>query len=280
MAIPAMIAIALWGTRSMVCEAWAMNSLPPAQQWLVDGAIEVARAGGKTTLETFRKSSLEVEHKSDGSPVTIADRNAEAVIRQLVLELTPEASIVGEEHGSTTGEGQYKWYVDPIDGTKAFIRGVPLYSTLVGVADENGLAAGVIYIPATDEIVWAGRGLGAFTPDGPAQMSNRSGLDGAFISTSSAGRWGTSVYSRVVNAGASILGWGDGYGFLMAATGRIDAMMDIGAGNPWDWAPMPVIMSEAGGQFTAVDGTETIFSPDGIAANSAISKELVDIHTA
>jgi histidinol-phosphatase len=252
-----------------------MQTAPPAPQSFVDDVIAIAKGGGDLTLEWFRSARLQVETKSDGTPVTEADRAAERYIRERIEELTPGSRLVGEEEGTSEGTSGYTWYIDPIDGTKGFARGVPLYSTLVAVEDEHGYVAGVIHIPATGETVWAGRGLGAHTNDGPAHVSAAEGLEGSYVTTSSVSRWGSDVFTRVLHAGMDIRGWGDGYGFLMAATGRVDAMVDLGVGKPWDFGPMPIIMSEAGGRFSDLDGEPTITSPSAVATNGTIHDALL-----
>ena len=248
---------------------------PPAAEDLVAHAVDIAKGAGEVTLRWFRSPTLEVETKGDGSPVTQADKATETYIRERIAEVAPGSSIVGEEHGSSVdGASGLTWYVDPIDGTKGFARGVPLYATLIGVEDAHGMAVGVVHIPATGETVWAGRGLGAFTDDGPAHVSNRSELWGAYATTSSVSRWGCGVYSRMDAAGVEIRGWGDGYGFLMAATGRVEAMIDLGAGNRWDFAPMPVIFQEAGGRYSTPDGVDTIDTASAIASNGLLHDQI------
>lgn len=239
--------------------------------------VRAARAGGAVTLGWFGHVGLVVDAKGDGSPVTQADLAAEHVIRDLLAESHPDSTIVGEEHGTIEGSSGLTWYVDPIDGTQRFARGVPLYATLVAVDDEFGPAAACIFIPATNDIVWAGRGLGAHTDAGPAHVSNKDSLDNAFVSTSSVRRWDLELFTGLRDAGVQICGWGDGYGFLLAATGRIDAMIDQGAGQAWDFAPMRVIMDEAGGAYSAFDGSDSITTGNGMASNGMIHKALLDL---
>lgn len=254
-----------------------MTNLPPASKELMESTVGIARAAGELTLRWFRQASLGVETKSDGTPVTAADRAAERFIREQVETITPGSSIVGEEEGSSAGTSGLTWYIDPIDGTKGFARGVPLYSTLIAVDDEYGPAIGVIHIPPTGETVWAGRGLGAWTEDGPACVSATSSLEQAYVTTSSVRRWGTTVFGRVCDAGAEIRGWGDGYGFLMVATGRVDAMIDVGGGNVWDFAPLPVIISEAGGRVSALDGSPTVTTPSVVASNGVLHEDILKL---
>lgn len=253
----------------------AASTAPPASQALLDAVVDIARGAGDVTLEYFRSSTLSVEIKGDGTPVTEGDRAAERYVRNRLAELAPGSAIVGEEEGSNEGTSGLTFYVDPIDGTKGFARGVPLYATLLAAEDEHGYAVGVIHIPATGETVWAGRGLGAFTDDGPARVSTRDQLRGSFVTTSSVSRWGWDVVTRVLEAGIDVRGWGDGYGWLMAATGRVEAMIDLGAGTPWDFGPVPVIMSEAGGRFSDLEGDVSIHCKSAAASNGLVHDELL-----
>lgn len=252
-----------------------VETVPPVDEKLLAAAVEVARAGGVVTVEWFNHHELEVESKADGSPVTQADLAAEHAIRDRIETLTPNSTIVGEEHGREEGTSGLTWYVDPIDGTKAFSRGIPTYATLVAVDDEHGPAAGVIFIPALDRIVYAGRGRGCFTNSGPAHVSDKKELKGGFLSTSCVSRWPDGVYDRVRATGANIHGWGDGFGFLLVATGEIEAMVDLVALGPWDVAPLRVIMPEAGGRYSALDASQSVTSGDGVASNGHVHDDLL-----
>lgn len=254
-----------------------MPESPDVSAELLEDVADIARQAGDLTLKWFRSSSLSIETKGDGTPVTEADKAAERYIRERIEMVAPDSSIVGEEEGVTNGTSGLTWYVDPIDGTKGFTRGVPLYSTLIAVEDAYGPAIGVVHIPATGETVWAGRGLGAFGNDGPVHVSKTAQLAGAYISTSSVSRWGCDMFTRVDNAKMDVRGWGDGYGFLMVAMGRVDAMLDVGAGKPWDYAPMAIIMAEAGGRFSDLDGAVNIHSPSVLATNGLIHDELLSV---
>lgn len=254
-----------------------METSPVVAKQLMEDAVEIARGAGAVTLEWFGGNALAVETKADGSPVTAADKAAERYIREQVDRVAPSSGFVGEEEGSAPGTSGLTWYIDPIDGTVGFARGVPLYATLLAVNDAFGPAIGVIHIPATGETVWAGRGLGAWNADGPISVSKTSSMDKVLVTTSSVRRWGTPVYDRVVATGAKIMGWGDGYGWLMVASGRADAMVDLHGGCPWDFAPVPVIMSEAGGKFTALDGTESIETSCGVASNGLVHDVLLQL---
>lgn len=254
-----------------------MTAVPVASQELLDTALDIARGAGDVTLKYFRSSTLAVETKGDGTPVTEADKAAERYVRERISEYAPNSAIVGEEEGSSEGTSGLTWIVDPIDGTKGFARGVPLFATLLAVEDEHGYAVGVIHIPATGQTVWAGRGLGAFTEDGPARVSTCTELKSAFVTTSSVSRWGCDVFKRIHDAGIDVRGWGDGFGWLMAATGQVEAMMDLGIGTPWDFGPIPVIMSEAGGRSSDLDGNVTIHSKSLVASNGLVHYDLLKL---
>src|SRR5690606_2901435 len=125
-------------------------------------------------------ADLTVDRKADGTPVTAADRAAERLVREMVDERFPDDGVLGEEEPETAGQSGRRWIVDPIDGTKAFTRGVPLYSTLLALYDVHGPAVGVIGLPAVGQVVYAGRGLGCFADDRPARVSDAARLDGAW----------------------------------------------------------------------------------------------------
>lgn len=262
-----------------MCKAREMQtaSLPPISQELMETTLEIARGAGDVTLRWFQSSTLTVENKSDGTPVTQADLAAERYIREQIEKYFPQSSIYGEEEGHTSGNSELTWYVDPIDGTAGFARGVPLYATLLAVNDQHGPAAGVIHIPATNETVWAGRGLGAFSPSGPVKVSDVSSLSESVVTTSCVSRWPREVFEKVSDSCASVRGWGDGYGFLMVASGRLEVMMDLGAGKPMDFAPYPVIFSEAGGRYSALDGSSSIDTLSGIATNGIVHEEFLSL---
>jgi histidinol phosphatase-like enzyme (inositol monophosphatase family) len=249
---------------------------PPAERSLLDEAVALARAAGQTTLRWFRSSDLAVDRKRDGTPVTEADRNAEAFIRAQLAASHPNDAILGEEEGSVEGTSGRRWIVDPIDGTKAFVHGVPLYSTLLAVEDEHGPLIGVIDLPALGQTVYAGRGLGCWCNDAPSRVSGRSKLPGSYLTTSGYEYWPEPMLLALRRSGMVMRTWGDGYGYSLVATGRVDAMVDPSAGT-WDLAAMPVILAEAGGRFTDLDGVERIDGGHGLATNGAIHDDVLDL---
>jgi histidinol-phosphatase len=249
----------------------------------LDLAVEAARGAGLVTLEYFRRENLDVELKCDDTPVTAADRQAEQYLRQRIAEAFPEDGIFGEEFEEQSGTSGFRWILDPIDGTKSFIHGVPLYSTLVGVEYEGQSVLGVIRIPALDECVYAARGLGAWYTQGdrpptPARVSQRQPLAKALFVTSEVMSFDRvdrrPVYDRLQSAARLTRTWGDGYGYLMVATGRADVMVDPIMAL-WDAAAMPPILEEAGGTFCDWQGNPTYQAGEGIATNGLLLKEVL-----
>jgi histidinol-phosphatase len=247
---------------------------PPVDQALLDAAVEIAREAGEVTLRWFRAADLAVDSKADGTPVTAADRAAERLVRERLAERFPDDGVLGEEEPEHHGTSGRRWIVDPIDGTKAFTRGVPLYSTLLALDDEHGPAVGVIVLPALGQAVYAGRGRGCWADGVPARVSATPQLDGAYLMSSSYSHWDDEALLAVKHAGCHLRTWGDGYGYAMVATGRADAMVDP-AVEVYDVAPMPVILSEAGGRFTSLDGRPGAGGGSGVATNGAVHDELL-----
>ncbi len=243
-------------------------------QDLLEFAVDIARRAGALTLTHFRSAELAIEHKSDDSPVTVADRAAEALLRELILARYPDDTIRGEEEADVIGTSGRSWYLDPIDGTKSFVHGVPLYTNLVACDDGDGPLVGVINTPALGETTWAGRGMGCFHADTPARVSAVSDLDRAYVMTSGFEWWPQELRSRATDAPFTMRTWGDGYGYSLVATGRAEAMVDPEAA-PWDLAPLPVIISEAGGRLTGFDGTPGTGSGSAMATNGLVHDRLV-----
>jgi histidinol-phosphatase len=237
-------------------------------------ALEAALEAGRITLDHFRRDDLVVDRKGDDSPVTVADRQAEEHLRRRIAERFPDDAILGEEFPERPGTSGFRWILDPIDGTKSFIHGVPLYGTLVGVEREGESVAGVIHIPALDESVYAASGGGAWyrhggEPPRPARVSSRSLAEGLFLTSEieNFGKIGRmDVYERLQRAARLSRTWGDCYGYLMLATGRAEVMIDPVAAL-WDMAALLPIVEESGGTFTDWEGRRTIHSGQCVATN-------------
>lgn len=242
--------------------------MTPARPDVLDEVRELTLAAGALTLRWFGQAEMELEHKGDGSPVTAADRAAEAYLRAEIASRHPDDAIIGEEEGTTVGSSGRTWIIDPIDGTKSFVRGVPLYTTLLALIDEEGPLAGAVAIPALDQHVAAARGLGAWAGDQRCSVSGVTDLRGACITSSAYEQpWipGHAI-DRITASGALVRTWGDGYGYYLVATGRAEAMID-GPMNAWDIAPMLVVIPEAGGTITTWDGSSALADAAWIASN-------------
>ena len=251
-------------------------SAPPIDESLLDQAVTLARDAGRLTLEWFRSPDLAVDDKQDGSPVTAADRAAERFVRERLAATHPDDTIVGEEEADFEGSSGRRWIVDPIDGTKAFTHGVPLYATLVAFEDEHGPALGVIELPALGETIYAGRGLGCFCNGTPARVSDRDGMRGSYLTTSGFDYWAEEALAAVRASGLFMRTWGDGYGYALVATGRVEAMVDPVAAA-WDVAAMPVIIGEAGGKFTDFAGVTRVDGGSGLATNGRLHDEVLEL---
>ncbi|HTQ38735.1 MAG TPA: inositol monophosphatase family protein [Pirellulales bacterium] len=269
-------------------------------------AVDAAREAGALTLRYFRRGDLQVDLKHDASPVTVADRESEQLLRRRIAAAFPEDGILGEEFGEQSGTSGYRWILDPIDGTKSFIHGVPLYAVLIGVEqsfnDSSSRGAefsrdaqsaersanstseiGVIYLPATDEMVYAAAGQGAWYVRGkaapaPAKVSQKKTLtEGLFLTSGLTGfhkRGGWPAFERLTKAAKLTRTWGDAFGYMLVATGRAEAMVDP-VMNVWDAAALLPILQEAGGTFTDWQGRPTIHSGEGIATNGLVLDEVL-----
>jgi histidinol-phosphatase len=252
-------------------------------------AVEIAREAGGITLEHFRQHDLQVERKADNSPVTIADRRAEELLRRRIAERFSEDGIVGEEMGTTDGTSGYQWVLDPIDGTKSFIHGIPLYTTLVAVLHENEPRLGVIHAPAAAETVYAASGQGCWyiamhgAKPQVARVSKVPRLADCLLVTTEVAGFSThrepdaiNVFFKLQKQVRLVRTWGDGYGYLMVATGRAEAMIDPVV-NVWDAAPLQPIIEEAGGTFCDWQGRATIHTGDAVATNGLVTDEILAV---
>lgn len=251
----------------------------------LDLAVSAARAAGDLTLSFFQRDAVRVERKSDNSPVTQADRQAEQLLRKMILDSFPADAILGEEFGEVAGTSGFTWILDPIDGTKSFISGVPLYSVLIGVIYECVSLAGVILVPGLREYVYASKGQGAWwvRNDGPPQSARVSQCEsleqGLFLTSqvdSFEQRGAAAVYRQLEQAASITRTWGDGYGYLLVATGRAAAMVDP-IMNAWDAAPLQPVLTEAGGTYTDWSGRETIYGGEGIGSNGRVLPEILAV---
>lgn len=246
-------------------------------------AIELARHAGEVTLKYFQGMTYRLDQKGDGSPVTTADREAEQTISRGVELAFGRDGFLGEEFGERGGMSGYRWVVDPIDGTASFIHGVPLYGTLIGIEYRGIAVAGVIHMPALNEMAYAANDQGAWhvTSGGQravARVSEVERLAGGMVCITSfdyftkAGR--EHEFHRLCRACGSLRGWSDCYAHLLVATGRAEAVVEPKV-HPWDIAATIPIMREAGGRFTDWNGIETAYSGNGVASNGLVHDDVL-----
>jgi histidinol phosphatase-like enzyme (inositol monophosphatase family) len=254
----------------------------PALKPRLEFAVLAARIAGDIALEYFRREDLAVDLKADDTPVTVADRQAETKIRELIADSFADDGILGEEMPEREGKNGFRWILDPIDGTKSFIHGVPLFGTLIGLEFEGESVLGVIRIPVLNECVYAAKGHGAWYVWGdtpmPAKVSkNRTLGESLFVTsevTSFEETHRRAAFDRMITATRLSRNWGDCYGYLLVATGRADVMIDP-IMCAWDAAPMLPIFQEAGGTFTDWKGNPTIHAGEGVATNGLVFKEVM-----
>ena len=242
---------------------------------MLEAAAEVARLAGDVALSYFGKSP-KVEQKPDGSPVTIADRSAEDAAREWIERRFPSDGIMGEEGAQTRPNAARRWYIDPIDGTKSFIHGVPLWGTLIAIAEGDAVVAGAAYFPALGETITAAVAAGAWWNGARCSVSNVSSVADALVLTTgvrfAAAPHRRAAWERLADSAALARTWGDCYGYLLVATGRAEVMVD-GIMSDWDSAAFLPIITEAGGVFTDWTGRETGFGKSAIATNRALAAE-------
>ncbi len=236
-------------------------------------ALKVTKQAATLILSHYQSQTLGVASKADDSPVTVADRSAETLIREALAEQFPEDGILGEEFDDVASSNGYRWILDPIDGTKPFIYGVPLFGTLVGIEFEGRMVAGVCRFPALNEVMYAAEHEGAWWQIGDAaavkaHASTVTELSQArlmFTGPTSDIRCGRAeVLPKFLQQVRIARGWGDCYGHMLVATGRADIALDPQM-SPWDIAALIPIVREAGGSCTDWKGSECVTTGDGVS---------------
>ena len=240
---------------------------------LLQAVAELARLAGDVAHAHFR-TNVAVELKGDGSPVTAADRAAETAAREWIRARFPHDGILGEEFGVERPDARRRWIMDPIDGTKSFVAGVPLWGTLVAVADGDDVLAGAAYFPPVGELLAAAPGEGCWWNDARCRVSEVARLEEATVLTTDERFPGLDArgagWRRLAARAAVSRTWGDCYGYLLVATGRAEVMAD-GVMSPWDAAALQPIIVEAGGVFTDWDGAATAFAGSTVATNRRLA---------
>jgi histidinol phosphatase-like enzyme (inositol monophosphatase family) len=263
----------------------ALRPLDQKMQGRLEMAWKVACQAGEVTRSYFRSDRFQIERKNDRTPVTTADRQAELTARQMISDAFPADGILGEEYGEQPGQSEYRWIIDPIDGTKSFICGVPLYSTLLGLMRGDEPVAGIIAIPVLQEAAFGVHGGGCWYVEGnsswkPARVSSVGQLrDGLFVSSqvdSFERRGAQAAYQKLQSTASITRTWGDGYGYLLVATGRAEAMVDPIV-SPWDVAAIEPVVVEAGGRCTSWSGPFNLHAGELVGTNGHVHPEVLQL---
>lgn len=260
-----------------------MPASPADLQSRLEFARSVALEASGLILPYYCNPELAVERKGDSSPVTEADKGAELLIRKRLAEDFPNDAILGEEFPDTPGTTGFRWILDPIDGTKSFIHGVPLFGTLIGVEYEGECVVGVCRFPALNEVIYAALGCGAWWQVGSgeprrAKASTVTTLSESTFCNTNPSRWMKigkwQILEDLMQSVQLARGWGDCYGHMLVATGRAEVMIDP-AMNPWDAAALVPIVQESGAHFVDWSGKKTIYGGSGISVASGIKDEIL-----
>jgi histidinol-phosphatase len=253
-----------------------MSARPLSPQELLDAALEISEAAAEIPVRYFR-ADVAVEDKPDATPVTVADRETEEFIRRAIEARFPDHGILGEEFGGETSDRGILWIIDPIDGTRSFASGVPLYGVLIGLEIEGEPVVGCCHLPGLRETIVAATGAGAWHNGQRASVSSVDRLEEARVTTSGLEYWrgwatpaGHEGWRKLVQSARFVRTWGDCYGYLLVATGRAEIHADPATGAHWDWAPIAPIVAEAGGRFTTFTGAPPGAWTPALATNGAI----------
>jgi histidinol-phosphatase len=239
---------------------------------------ELADGADRIALQFFRARDLRVDEKPDRSPVTEADRAIEAMARRLLRERHPALGMLGEEEGETRGTGSARLIIDPIDGTRNFVRGVPLFGILLAIEAGGEIVAGVASAPALHARWHAARGAGAFRDGRPIRVSGVGELGHALLLHGNLGRGepapppGFLTLARQVDR---TRGFGDFYQHVLVAEGAGEIGVDPAA-NPWDIAALQVIVEEAGGRATALSGERSIYAGSLVTSNGPMHQRVLE----
>ncbi len=234
-------------------------------------ALELADLADSMTLSGFRSEDLAVETKDDNTPVTEVDRSVERAIRERVDRARPGEAVVGEEYGSEAGE--VRWIVDPIDGTKNYVRGIPVFGTLIALERDGELVVGVASAPALRRRWWAVRGEGAFADEKPIRVSVIERLEDAQLCFGGLNAWRTAGRLKAFLSLAArckrTRGFGDFWMHMLVAEGSAEIAIEPEV-SLWDLAAAKVIVEEAGGRFTDLDGRARADGGSALSTNGLL----------
>ena len=246
---------------------------------ILNAAIEAARAAGEIALHYFR-TNLTVETKADRTPVTRADRECEAKIVELLSACFPQHGFLGEELGERSGTTNARWIIDPIDGTKNFIRGIPFFATLIALEEAGEVTAGVMYAPAINDLLYAQKGQGAFANGRQVHVSTVADLPGAMLIHGGLKDLKTrpcwQSFLRLVDATARQRGFGDALGHSVVICGQAEVVLEPEI-KPWDVAATRIIVTEAGGRYSDFAGSPSIYTGSAVISNGLVHDEVINI---
>lgn len=245
--------------------------------------LELAELADSITLDRFEASDLDVSSKPDMTPVSDADLATEKALREKIASARPADAILGEEFGGEVEFSGRQWVIDPIDGTKNFVRGVPVWATLIALLDNGKPVAGVVSAPALARRWWASEGSGAWrTFNGSSlrklSVSQVSKLDDASLSFSSLSGWAErdlrDNFVSLTDDMWRLRGFGDFFSYCLVAEGAVDAAAEPEV-SLWDLAPLSILVTEAGGKFTSLDGVDGPHGGDAVATNGILHEEIL-----
>lgn len=245
-------------------------------------AIDTCREAGKLVLNYFKRG-VEVSMKPDNTPVTLADKECESLIRKLIKEKFPHDAILGEEEGACAEKSsRRKWIIDPVDGTYNFARGIPIFSILLALETDAEINLGVVYNPAADEIYYAQRNAGAFKNGEPLKVSKVSKIEDSMFLFGGpnrileSGLW--EGFTRCIARSYRQRGLGDYLNFAYVFEGKAEATIEVGL-YVWDLAPMKIIVEESGGRFTDLDGGNSVYKGNCLVSNGLVHDAYLNLLT-
>ncbi len=246
---------------------------------LLSAAIEAAKAAGEIALSYFR-TNLTVEVKADRTPVTRADRECEARIVEILRARFPEHGFLGEELGEQPGTRSARWIIDPIDGTKNFIRGIPFFATLIALEEEGEITVGVMYAPAINDLLYACKGRGTFANGRQVYVSDVADLHRAMLIHGGLKdlkvRPCWQPFLRLVDGTARQRGFGDALGHSLVICGQAEVALEPEI-KPWDVAATKILVTEAGGRYSDFAGTSSIYTGSAVISNTFVHDAVIHI---
>lgn len=246
-------------------------------QELLENAIDIADEASRVAASYFRQALL-IEIKENQTPVTVADKKTEEIIRREIETRFPDHGIVGEEFGEKLTTAEYVWTIDPIDGTRSFIRGIPLFGTLVGVLKQGEPVVGVMILPALNEMYSGAKGLGTYCNGTQVHVSNTTGIESSIVSVGDIASFhetGQRKFLDSLNTRAALVrGYTDCFGHALVIRGSIDAMVDPLI-SPWDVAPIACLIQEAGGHYFTFEGEKTHLGKSFLTCNAHLKSQLL-----